>query len=350
MPDIAIRLEENPILRPADVKPSRDGLLVECLLNPGAFQYKGRIGLLLRVAERPVQSIGAVSVPVIDPNDPSGISILEFNESDSDFVYNDPRTFKYRGATYLTTLSHLRLAWSDDGVRFQADESPTLIGGGPLESFGIEDARVAEIDGVYYITYTQVSPNGIGVGLITTGDWQTFHRHGMILPPSNKDCALFAGKINGEFAAFHRPSDVYLGGHYLWLSYSPDATHWGRHACVAKTRPNMWDSRRIGAGAAPIKTEQGWLEIYHGANSDQRYCLGAMLFDLNDPAKLLARSIDPIMEPSAPYELTGFFGNVVFTNGHIANGDKVTVYYGASDEIVCGAGFSIQEILSTLPR
>jgi len=110
----------------------------------------------------------------------------------------------------------------------------------------------------------------------------------------------------------------------------------------------MWDSARVGAGAEPIWTKRGWLAIYHGANEDNRYCLGALLLDLNDPTKVLARSIEPIMEPTAPYEQTGFFGNVVFTNGHLIDGDTITVYYGAADEVICGAHFSLSEILGTL--
>jgi predicted GH43/DUF377 family glycosyl hydrolase len=104
----------------------------------------------------------------------------------------------------------------------------------------------------------------------------------------------------------------------------------------------------VGAGAAPIRTEKGWLEIYHGATSENRYCLGALLLDLNDPYKVLARSNDPIMEPLQAYEKTGFFGNVVFTNGHYVKGDDIFMYYGASDEVICGAKLSISEILSTL--
>ena len=100
---------------------------------------------------------------------------------------------------------------------------------------------------------------------------------------------------------------------------------------------------RVGAGAAPIKTDNGWLSVYHGADLQHRYCLGAFLMDLNDPAKVLARTDEPIMVPTENYELSGFFGYVVFTNGHVVNGDELTIYYGAADEFVCGATFSIQQ-------
>jgi predicted GH43/DUF377 family glycosyl hydrolase len=170
----------------------------------------------------------------------------------------------------------------------------------------------------------------------------------MILPPHNKDCAIFDEKIDGLFYALHRPSSVGIGGNYIWMAKSPNGIHWGNHECILKTRKNSWDSMRIGAGASPIKTKQGWLEIYHGANENNQYCLGAFLMDLKNPAKVIARTDNPIMTPIENYEVSGFFGNVVFTNGHLVNGDELTIYYGASDEFVCGAKFSINEILSVL--
>jgi predicted GH43/DUF377 family glycosyl hydrolase len=349
MADIARRFETNPILRPSEVKPSREGLVIECLLNPGAFRYQGRTGLLLRTAERPVQADGQVSTPILDPLATGGISIVSYAKDDPELVYQDPRVFQYRGQSYLTTLSHLRLAWSDDGVNFVPEDKPTLTGRGELESFGIEDSRVTEMDGRYYLTYTAVSPSGVGVGMSSTENWVTFTPHGMIIPPSNKDCALFPEKVGGQYLCLHRPSNIYIGGNDIWLARSPDLTHWGQNQCIAHARPGMWDSARIGAGAEPILTERGWLAIYHGANEQSRYCLGALLLDKDDPSQVLARSVDPIMEPSAPYELTGFFGNVVFTNGHVRDGDKITLYYGASDEVICGAYLSVQEILDTLP-
>src|SRR5690606_34177180 len=133
----------------------------------------------------------------------------------------------------------------------------------------------------------------------------------------NKDCALFEQQVGGWYYMLHRPSSVFLGGNYIWLARSPDLLHWGGHVCIAETREGKWDSERIGAGAPPILTSEGWLGIYHGADKDQRYCLGALLLDRGNPARVLARSEEPIMEPLAGYEQTGFFGNVVFTNGHL---------------------------------
>jgi predicted GH43/DUF377 family glycosyl hydrolase len=224
------------------------------------------------------------------------------------------------------------------------------MGQGPLQTFGIEDCRVTFLENKYFLTFTAVSENGVGVGLKTTTDWKDFQSHGMIFSPHNKDCAIFSERINGKYHSLHRPSSVDLGGNYIWLAESPDGIHWGNHQCIIKTREGLWDGARVGAGAAPIKTEKGWLEIYHGANAQHQYCLGAFLMDKNEPSKIIARTEDPIMSPSAPYEVSGFFGNVVFTNGHVIHpdNDTVTIYYGASDEFVCGARFSIKEILSLL--
>jgi predicted GH43/DUF377 family glycosyl hydrolase len=345
--DKATRLIQNPLLKPADLKPAIPGMEITCLLNPGVFRFNGKIGLLLRVAERPKQVEGKISFPVY--NEAGVIEVLTFDKDDPALDASDPRVIGYNGQNYLTTLSYLRLVFSEDGIHFQEDaEYPPIFGQGKLEAFGIEDCRIATTQEGFFLTYTKVSPIAVGVGLMHTLDWKHFTRHGMIFPPHNKDCALFEEKINGKYYALHRPSSPALGGNYIWLAESPDLLHWGNHQCIAVTRKDKWDEARIGAGGAPIRTSEGWLEIYHGATKDHRYCLGALLLDLNNPAKVLARSEQPIMEPVAPYEQTGFFGNVVFTNGHYVEGDTIHIYYGASDEVICGATLSIKEILQTL--
>ena len=325
--DIAERFKANPLLTVGSLAPAISGMEIACILNPGVFRYDGRIWLVLRVAERPVQKEGIISFPVYDEQ--GRIKVMSFEKDNPDLDMSDPRVICYKG-------------FSEDPAY------PPVFGQGPLESFGIEDCRVATMPDGYWLTFTEVSPVAVGVGLMYTTDWKHFDRYGMIFPPHNKDCALFEEKTGGRYYAFHRPSSPELGGNYIWLAESPDRLHWGRHRCVATTRPGRWDSVRVGAGAPPVKTDKGWLEIYHGADENNRYCLGALLLDLDDPSKVIARSEEPIMEPSAPYELEGFFGNVVFSSGQIVEGDELTMYYGASDEVICGAKFSIGDILSTL--
>lgn len=347
MADIARRFSENPLLTPFDIRPSTDGMEVTCLLNPGAFRFRGKTWLLLRVAERPAQKPGKTSFPVLDPE--AGVKILEFDNSDPRLDLSDPRVISYDGRDYLTTMSHLRLVSSDDGIHFsEPDDIHPILGQGDLETFGIEDCRVAELEGQHCLTYTQVSGNGVGVGLMSTRDWRSLTRRGMIFSPHNKDCALFEEKIGGKYYALHRPSSPELGGNYIWIAESPDLEHWGNHRCIAHSRDGRWDSARVGAGASPIKTGQGWLEIYHGANEKNRYCLGVLLLDLEQPWRVIARSEDPVMEPIEYYERDGFFGEVIFTNGHVTDGDEVTIYYGASDSVVCAARFSIRELLDSV--
>ncbi|WP_163397754.1 glycoside hydrolase family 130 protein [Flavobacterium fluviatile] len=347
MSDIAHRFPENPILMPKDLKSSTPDLQIISLLNPGVFVFENKTWLLVRVAESIAQKEGVIFFPVI--NELGKVEIIEIPLNDPDLVATDARIVQYKGLDYLTTLSHLRILCSDDAIHFYEPEgNSSLFGSGTLEQFGIEDARVSKLENTYYITYTAVSANGVGVGLRTTTDWKNFAPKGMIFPPHNKDCAIFEEKINGKFYALHRPSSPQIGGNFIWLAESLDGVHWGNHQFLVGTRKGHWDSGRVGAGAAPIKTAKGWLEIYHGANAEHQYCLGAFLMDLNDPSKVIARTLEPIMMPQENYELSGFFGYVVFTNGHVVEGDKLTIYYGAADEFVCGAYFSIAEILSYL--
>lgn len=345
--DCAIRYPENPLIVPSMVVPSRDGLVVECVLNPGAFEFNGRIGLLVRVAERPVQEQGWISTVVIGES--GEMETIRFRIGDPEVDASDARLIHHQGVTYLTTLSHLRLAWSDDGVTFDIEPDPALQGRVKGECYGIEDARVTRIEGSYYITYTAVSDKGHGVGMMTTNDWKVFDDGGMILPHPNKDCAIFGEKIDGRYWMHHRPTSTEFGGNCIWSAVSNDLIHWGRHQFVVGPRPGMWDAGRVGAGAAPIRTEHGWLSIYHGATPEHRYGLGLLLLDIADPSKVLARSVMPIMEPIAPYEASGFLNGVVFTNGHIVRGDNVTVYYGAADRVICAADFSIRQLLDSFP-
>jgi predicted GH43/DUF377 family glycosyl hydrolase len=348
MTDLARRFSGNPLLGPADVPPTRPGLSVIGVLNPAAFRFNGKTWLLVRVAEGVPAGSGTVSAPVLDPAAPRGMRLIEVRHGDPDLVSDDPRSFVWCGDSYLTTVSHLRLASSDDWTQFQVLPQPALEGQGELESYGIEDGRVTQIGELFCVPYTAVSPYGFGIGLASTSDWKTYTRHGMVFAPPNKDCVLFPEKVGGAYLALHRPVSEGLGGKYMWIARSPDLVHWGQHRCIVRPRRGVWDSAKVGAGAPPLRSPEGWLEIYHGVDRDDRYCLGAVLLDPGDPARVLGRSKDPIMEPLADYERNGFFGNVVFATGAMRDGDKLTIYYGAADECVCGATMSIQEILAGL--
>lgn len=348
MADLAKRFAGNPILSPKDIASSHPDLEVACVLNPGVFSYADKIWLIARVAERPVHKEGLVQVPIIDPE--GFYATINYERDDQKLDCHDVRYVIYDGMYYLSTISHFVLLCSDNGLDFYEPQNywTRIFGEGVYESYGIEDCRVTEIDGMFHLTYTQVSPNGVTVGHMSTDDWKSFNKSGIAFLPANKDCTIFTEKINNKYYCLNRPSSLLIGGNYIWISSSPDLIHWGEHHCLIKSRPGMWDSERVGAGAAPIRTKSGWLAIYHGADASHRYCLGAILLDIDDPRKILARSVEPIMEPIMEYEQQGFFGNVVFTNGHLVDGDQLIMYYGASDSIICKATFSIREILDSL--
>lgn len=347
------RFKENPIITPADLAPYHDGFEVIGAFNAGVAKYKGETLLLMRVAERPISDdSNIVKVPIVDP-ETKELTIKEMSRTDKKYNFEDPRVVrrsdKLEGLSYLTSLSYVRIARSLDGINFNVDGKPFLYPYNEYQTFGIEDPRVTKIEDTYYIDFTSVSEKGVAVSLVTTEDFESFTDQGIIFAPENKDVVLFPEKINGLYYALHRPVLKSVGNYDIWIAESPDTRHWGNHRHLAGVRENSWDEERIGAGLTPIKTEEGWIVLYHGASHESRYCMGALLLDLNDPTKVLARSDSPFMEPEADYEKNGFFNEVVFGCGATQkDDDKLTMYYGVADTSMAGCDISIQEILRHL--
>ncbi|MRN56474.1 glycoside hydrolase family 130 protein [Paenibacillus monticola] len=346
------RYAENPLITPADVVPHRADFEVIGAFNAGVTTYKDEVLMLLRVAERPISlDPNIVKAPVYNP-DTNELELLEFRKNDDRYDFSDPRVIrnKYKSGTfeYLTSLSYIRIARSTDGHQFTVDELPFIYPSNIQEVFGIEDPRVTQIGDTYYIYYSVVSPVGIGESMVSTTDFITLKPHGMIFGPDNKDVLIFPELINGKYYALHRPTMKSIGEPNIWIAESDNLLYWGNHKHLLGLREGMWDSGRIGGGAVPFKTEKGWLELYHGATLDHRYCMGAVLLDLHDPTKVLARSNKPVMEPEADYEKNGFFGDVVFSCGAIVDGDIIKMYYGVADTSMACAELSLQEILDSL--
>ena len=213
----------------------------------------------------------------------------------------------------------------------------------------MEDPRVTQIGEDYYINYSSVTEHGITVSLIHTEDFETFNRLGIIFTPENKDVTIFPEKIGGKYIAFNRPVPCGIGAPSMWLSKSPDLVHWGEHEMFSSiSKESGWDNGRIGGGAVPIKTEHGWIKIYHAADVKDRYCLGVYLLDLEDPSIVLAKMEQPFLEPVEEYEREGFFGNVVFTCGAIVEDDTIVIYYGAADDKICRADIKLDDMLKLL--
>lgn len=257
---------------------------------------------------------------------------------------SDPRVFKDKEKLYLTSISEFYLARIDQEGVATVDPQPFMKPKDNHETFGIEDPRITRIEDTYYITYSAVSEHGITVRLARTTDWKTVERLPIILPPSNKDCVLFPERIGGRYHMFHRPSTDGVPKPEMWYASSPDLISWGEHRWLMSPQKD-WEATRIGGGAPPVKTEDGWLHFYHGADKGSTYSLGAILVDLYEPSKILWRSQEPLMKPEASYELNGFFSGVVFVTGVVRSGDNLELYYGASDTVTCQATLSLESIL-----
>jgi predicted GH43/DUF377 family glycosyl hydrolase len=344
----AFRSPHNPVITPEDVTPSGDGFEVIGVFNAGVTRFEDDVILLLRVAERPLNDNPDVALAAVHDVAEKQIVMEEFSKGDSEIDFSDPRLIQTPAGTYLTSISHLRLARSKDGIRFEIDDAPAIGPATDYETFGLEDPRISPIDGIYYIDYVAVSPLGVTSCLISTRDFDSFRRHGVIFCPENKDVVLFPENIAGKFYALHRPVSPLFNKQDIWLSESPDLITWGNHRHLFGPQAGRWDEAKVGAGAVPVRTERGWLEAYHGVDRSNRYCLGAVLLDSSEPWKVLARSREPIFEPETDYECNGFFGNVVFSCGLLCEDGALKVYYGAADTSVCYAELPLDETLASL--
>lgn len=345
------REKTNPIITPEQFPFAWTGFEVFGTFNAAATTYNDETILLVRVAQRPVQNNPQeVVVPFVDLNKKE-IAVKNLQKNNPELNFSDSRVIwdsKQKYIKYLTSISSLWIARSKDGVNFTFDSKPFISPETEWETWGCEDARITKIDDTYWINYTAVSERGIATALASTKDFVTIERHGIIFAAPNRDVVIFPEKLDGKFIALHRPMPSYIGAESIWFADSSGMTHWGNHKLVAEPRPGSWDSQRIGAGSPPIKTDQGWLDIYHGADNSNKYNLGAILLDFSEPWKVLARSSRPLIEPTEKYEKEGVYPNVCFTCGHTQVGDEIRIYYGVADRSIALARVSVGEILESL--
>ena len=245
------------------------------------------------------------------------------------------------------------LARSKDGKKFKVDDKPCLNPGNhgefnDLTEWGIEDPRITHIENKYLITYTGYSKYLPLVMLAETVDFKTFKILGPITEPSNKDSSLFPEKINGYYWKMDRPSlDPYNS---IWVNRSTDLIHWGGFRFMKEPLPGTWAADKIGGSTPPVKTDKGWLFLFHGVRifgTSSIYKIGVMLVDIDKPWIVKGLSREPILAPDKLYERVGDVQNVVFTNGWIIedNGD-VKIYYSGADTNICLAETSIKYLLS----
>jgi len=340
-------------LKPSDFKPSQPDLEVIGAFNPGAIAFGDQVLLLIRIAEQAAERrLGKTALPRWDTK----VRRVVFDwEGNDELKPVDIRVVQRKrdGLVRLTFTSHLRVVRSQDGRNIESLDGARFEPEAEYEEFGVEDPRITRIGDIFYITYVAVSRHGAATALASTRDFRSFTRHGIIFCAENKDCVLFPEKIGGHYFAFHRPNGATpFTRPEMWLASSPDLVHWGGHEYfLGGTK--MWDVGRVGAGTPPLRTSQGWLEIYHGNSRREAdagigiYSSGALLLDLDRPQKIL-HAAGQMFVPETEYEREGFVPNVVFPTGIIQQGDNVLVYYGAADTYCAVVEFSLSEILASL--
>jgi predicted GH43/DUF377 family glycosyl hydrolase len=296
------RYKDNPILTPA-MWPYK----VNAVFNAGSILFDGKVLLLVRV--------------------------------------EDMRGF-----------SHFSKAVSPDGLtNWGIDKKPTMEPDSknyPEEYYGIEDPRIIKLEevNVYALVYTSFSTSGPLVSLATTEDFKSFQRIGAIMSPEDKDASLFPRLFKERWALLHRPtpSNNSMGAN-IWISFSPDLTHWGNNSILLPARKgSWWDANKIGLGPPPIETKEGWVIIYHGVKTTAAgnlYRLGLALLDIDDPTKVIKRCDEWVFGPREMYERVGDVPDVTFPCGVILKGDELMMYYGAADTTMSVAIASMKEVL-----
>ncbi len=328
-----IKSELNPILSPNKANDWED--LVTC--NPGAWYEDGKFYMLYRAA-------------------------------------GDDKNHVIR----------LGLAVSEDGFNFtRVSDQPALSPSIDGEDSGcIEDPRIVKFDDYYYVTYAFrptapgrywefghdevvaenygenaprfINDNMANTALAVTKDFQNWRRLGRITDSNldDRDVIIFPEKVNGKFAMLHRPKE-WIGEEYgpkrpaIWIRFSDDMLVWNEPSHLLMTGIEGTWEEKIGGSTPPIKTDKGWFMLYHGVENGGLgyYRVGAVMLDLEDPTKVIARTEDYIMEPEFDYEIEGYYKGCVFPTGNVVVDGTLYVYYGGADKYVGVATANFDELV-----
>jgi predicted GH43/DUF377 family glycosyl hydrolase len=283
----------------------------------------------------------------------------------------------------LEHFIYLGLALSDDGINFERQSdlpnfSPIFDG---EDGGGVEDPRLVKIGDWYYMTYasrpyapgrywlnepkTWFNPPKDGPTFLTwnntvtylaiTKDFKTYKRLGRITDTrdDDRDVYIFPEKINGQFVRISRPMFACGIGYEnenpaIWIAFSNDLMEWTDKSLLMKGE-YWWESKKIGGSTPPIKTDRGWFMIVHGVSkTDDTYRVGAVLLDLDNPRKIIARTKEPIMIPEADFETKGLYNGCVFPTGNVVKDNILYVYYGAADKYVCVATCNFTDLIEDM--
>jgi predicted GH43/DUF377 family glycosyl hydrolase len=256
--------------------------------------------------------------------------------------------------------SHLRngrsiigIAESKDGFNFKVRPEPFITPAkekpfATYEAYGVEDPRICYIDEEYLITYSAYSKHGVRVALAKTRDFERIERISVITQADYRNVVIFPEKFNGRYVRLDRPHSE-ISPWSIWISYSPDLVHWGDSKVIIKPMTYHWDEMKVGPGATPIKTDKGWLQIFHGVFKTMDgaiYRLGVALHDLEDPGKVIGVADEWILQPEDAWEVTGYVHHVVFCCGAVPEKDgTLKIYWGGADTVMCAGTAQIDDLL-----
>jgi predicted GH43/DUF377 family glycosyl hydrolase len=313
--------DENPIMTSRVHLPWES----QATLNPAAVYEKGRVHMAYRaIGDSGLSSIGYASSE-------DGV---HFDDRPEKPMYVPREDFEWSGGT---TVDSMEMYMSGGGYG------------------GCEDPRLTHIDDKYYLTYVAydgMNPPRVALSSIPEEDfhnknWDAWETPVIISKPGivDKNACILPEKVNGKYVIFHRIFPNILIDFVDSLEFDGTSYLEGEH----KISPTDlgWDSRKVGAGPPPMRTDEGWLLIYHAVDdkNDSQYKMGAMLLDLEDPTKVLYRTRKPILAPTEWYENHGFKAGVAYPCGAVIKDNELFVYYGGADSYVCVATAPLDEFL-----
>ncbi len=364
---------EAVLITPKDIKPTSDKFEVIGTFNPAASRLpNGDVVLYVRVAEQmkpeASEDENFYYAPRYAGEKIYKIQFDKFRKEEVRLKSNKDILFKDE-TKRLLYISHLRKVVLDkDGFRIKSiDKKPSFAGLKTNGELGVEDPRIVKVGNQYIMTYVSLSRQGnISASLAVSKDCMEWERKGIIFSEQNKDVVLFPQKFKNFYYAFNRPEGGFeFSPPHMWIASSRDLSNWGHNRPLVLSKKGAWDYERVGAGPPPIKTEKGWLLLYHGVIKyrtrkfreklgDEKvafsYEVGAALFDLKNPRRLIAKSMQPILVPSRDYEKEGYVNNVIFPTGLVQDSDRLLVYFGAADSQTEVKEVSLNDVLSSLKR
>ena len=287
--------------------------------------------------------------PIIGRNPAPGVARI-FNSAV--ISYEDGFIGVFRGEQ-TNGVPYIYLGKSDDAIHWNFEENKIAFkdeDGNDFMPIYAYDPRLVKVEDTYYIMWCQ-DFYGAAIGMAKTQDFKTFTRIENPFLPFNRNAVLFPRKIDGKFKLLSRPSD---SGHTpfgdIFISESKDLEYWGKHRHVMGRGSEWWESVKIGGGAAPIETSEGWLLFYHGVSGTCNglvYSIGGAILDIDEPSKVKYRCETFLLTPEEWYEERGFVPNVTFPCAtiHDAETGRIAVYYGAADSYVGLAFTTVDEVV-----